>query len=58
MFKAEKIELRKNSDDRRYDSALYLKDCYSLEINDVLICNVISSKYLLLDSQDISQQRN
>jgi hypothetical protein len=53
MFKAEKIELRKNNDDKRYDRALYLQDCYSLEINDVLICNAISSKYL-----DISRFQN
>ena len=52
MRKATKIELTKNSEDKDYEKVSYLKDCFTLRINDEIICNAISeqSSLRLLDS--------
>lgn len=45
MWKAEKIELTKNSEDKDYERAFYLTDCCTLKINDVFIHNAVKKGF-------------
>lgn len=46
MWKAEKIELTKNSDEEENSHNFYLRDCFTLKINDEFICNSITNEPL------------